>query len=55
MNRYVEACSAHENTRRLEALLADVVASPAVHARFVNTLSRLEYVGVRKMLKSRSG
>jgi hypothetical protein len=53
MNRYVEACSAHENTRRLEALLADIVASPAVHARFVNTLSRLEYVGVRKMLKSR--
>ena len=53
MNRYVEACSAHENTGRLEALLADVVASPAVHARFVNTLSRLEYVGVRKMLKSR--
>ena len=53
MNRYVEACSTHENTARLEALLADIVASPAVHARFVNTLSRLEYVGVRKMLKSR--
>ena len=24
-----------------------------LHARFVNTLSRLEYVGVRKILKSR--
>jgi len=53
MNRYVEACSAHENTGRLEALLTEIVGSPAVHARFVNTLSRLEYVGVRKMLKSR--
>ena len=53
MNSYVEACSAHESTQRLEALLTDIVAVPAVHARFVNTLARLEYVGVRKMLKSR--
>src|SRR6185503_6170860 len=30
-----------------------IIARPAVHARFVNTLARLEYIGVRKMLKSR--
>ena len=53
MHRYIEACAAHPSTRRLDAFLADVIAVPAVHARFVNTLSRLEYVGVRKMLKSR--
>jgi len=53
MHRYVEACAAHPSTRRLESFLAGVIAAPAVHARFVNTLSRLEYVGVRKMLKSR--
>src|SRR3954466_7408301 len=53
MHRYIETCSAHPSTRRLDALLGDVVAVPGVHARFVNTLSRLEYVGVRKMLKSR--
>jgi len=53
MHRYVEACAAHPSTRRLDSFLADIVAAPAVHARFVNTLSRLEYVGVRKMLKSR--
>jgi hypothetical protein len=53
MHRYIETCTAHPSTRRLDALLGDVIAVPAVHARFVNTLSRLEYVGVRKMLKSR--
>ena len=37
----------------LHGLLTDVVASPALHARFVNTLSRMEYIGVRKMLKAR--
>ncbi len=37
----------------LRRLLAAVVASPALHARFVNTLSRMEYIGVRKMLKAR--
>lgn len=33
--------------------LARVVADPALHARFVNSLARMEYVGVRKMLKAR--
>src|SRR6185369_15457768 len=45
--------AAHPSTRRLDSFLAGVVAAPALHARFVNTLSRLEYVGVRKILKSR--
>jgi len=53
MHRYVEACAAHPSTRLLDSFLAGVIAAPPVHARFVNTLSRLEYVGVRKMLKSR--
>lgn len=38
---------------RTRPWLARVVAAPAVHAKFVNTLARMEYVGVRKMLKAR--
>ena len=53
MNGYIEACRNHRDTRRLATLLGDLVATPALHARFVNTLSRMEYIGVRKMLKSR--
>lgn len=34
-------------------MLDRVVADPVLHARFVNTLSRMEYIGVRKMLKAR--
>jgi hypothetical protein len=34
-------------------LLDRIIPDPALHARFVNTLARLEYVGVRKILKSR--
>ena len=32
--------------------LERIVAQPAIHARFINTLSRLEYVGARKLMKS---
>ncbi len=32
--------------------LKRIVAQPTVHARFINTLSRLEYVGARKLMKS---
>jgi hypothetical protein len=53
MQRYIEACAAHDNARRLVALLDGIIPDSGLHARFVNTLSRLEYVGVRKMLKSR--
>jgi hypothetical protein len=53
MKTYVAACAAGPGARRQAALLERIVADPATHARFVNTLSRLEYIGVRKMLKSR--
>ncbi len=33
-------------------LLARIVEKPALHGRFLNTLSLLEYVGARKILKS---
>jgi hypothetical protein len=53
MRSYVEASSRHPNTARIAPLLTRIIADAGVHARFVNTLSRMEYVGVRKMLKSR--
>ena len=53
MRRYVEASAAHQHAARTERLLARIVPDPKLHARFVNTLARLEYVGVRKILKSR--
>jgi hypothetical protein len=53
MREYVTACAAHENAARTRWLLNRIVADRETHARFVNTLARLEYVGVRKILKSR--
>jgi len=53
MRNYVEASARHENVARIERLLDRIVPDPKLHARFVNTLARLEYVGVRKILKSR--
>jgi hypothetical protein len=53
MRRYVEASAAHQNVARTQLLLDRIVPDPRLHARFVNTLARLEYVGVRKILKSR--
>lgn len=37
----------------LAELLDTILASPRQHARLVNTLSRMEYVGARKMVKAR--
>ena len=37
---------------RLEGLIGRVVADPALHARWLNTFSYLEYVGFRKIVKS---
>jgi hypothetical protein len=37
---------------RLEELIGAVVADPALHARWLNTFSYLEYVGFRKIVKS---
>lgn len=53
MKHYVSALQNDATAQRLSALLATIVAKPALHARMLNTLARLEYVGVRKMLKSR--
>src|SRR6476646_4684980 len=53
MREYVTACASHENAARTREVLDRIVVDPRLHARFVNTLSRLEYVGVRKILKSR--
>jgi hypothetical protein len=53
LKKYVDARAQHPDTRRLETLLDRIIPRPALHARFVNTLARLEYVGVRKMVKSR--
>ncbi len=53
MQRYVEASAKHENAGRTRKLLQRVVPDPILHARFVNMLARLEYIGVRKILKSR--
>jgi hypothetical protein len=36
----------------LEGLISQIVADPALHARWLNTFSFLEYVGFRKILKS---
>ena len=54
MREYVAACAAHENAARTRRVLrSDRRRAARPHARFVNTLARLEYVGVRKILKSR--
>ena len=37
---------------RLEDLIGAVVADTALHARWLNTFSYLEYVGFRKIVKS---
>ena len=51
--RYIEACASHANASRVAQILDGIIPDAALHARLVNTLARLEYVGVRKMLKSR--
>ena len=53
MQRYIDECAGRPAARRIERILDRVLPDPALHARFVNGLARMEYVGVRKMLKSR--
>ncbi|HXJ22827.1 MAG TPA: hypothetical protein VMT03_21595 [Polyangia bacterium] len=53
MRSYVEAAERHDNVKRTVRLLEQIVPDARLHPRFVNTLARMEYVGVRKMLKSR--
>ncbi|MEP6655120.1 MAG: hypothetical protein ABJA82_17280 [Myxococcales bacterium] len=53
MRRYVESCIALPSSRRITTVVDEIIRNPPLHARFVNTLARMEYVGVRKLLKSR--
>lgn len=53
MLAFVQACQESPLQARLRRLLQLIVQDPALHARFLNSLARLEYVGVRKMLKTR--
>jgi hypothetical protein len=53
MQQYVETMNRHPERQRQAALLDRIIGRPAEHARLLNTFSRMEYVGVRKMLKSR--
>jgi hypothetical protein len=41
-----------QTQNRLEDLVERIVADPALHARWLNTFSYLEYVGFRKIVKS---
>jgi hypothetical protein len=53
MQHYVESMNRLPDRQRQSALLDRIISRPADHARLLNTFSRMEYVGVRKMLKSR--
>ena len=53
MQTYVEALNGSPLAARQAGLIDRIIARPGDHARLLNTLSRLEYIGVRKMLKSR--
>jgi hypothetical protein len=50
---YVIALVEDPDAERQRALLDRIIAAGPVHARLINTFSRMEYVGVRKLLKSR--
>jgi hypothetical protein len=53
MQRFIQACASGSTVPRIHALLERIIPDAVLHARFVNTLARMEYVGVRKLLKSR--
>ena len=53
MQALLERMRAQEVMKDLEDLLDFILPHPELHARLVNTLARMEYVGVRKMLKAR--
>jgi hypothetical protein len=50
---YVLALENGSDAERQRILLDRIIGAPGVHARLLNTFSRMEYVGVRKLLKSR--
>ncbi len=53
MQRFTKQIRAQASLIELRDLLARILTRPDLHARLVNTLSRMEYIGVRKMLKAR--
>ena len=53
MQTYLQQAASQDCMHTLREILPQIVASPLLHARMVNTLSRMEYVGTRKMLKAR--
>ena len=53
MQQYVENMNRHPERQRQAELLDRIIRRPADHARLINTFSRMEYVGVRKMVKAR--
>jgi hypothetical protein len=53
LKEYVDALERSPDHERQRALLERIIAQPGEHARLINTFARMEYVGVRKMLKSR--
>jgi hypothetical protein len=53
MQQYVDVMNRPAERTRQASLLDRIIARPQDHARLINTFSRMEYVGVRKMLKSR--
>jgi hypothetical protein len=53
MQQYVENMNRHPERQRQAELLDRIIRRPADHARLINTFARMEYVGVRKMVKSR--
>ncbi|MGY8758559.1 MAG: hypothetical protein ACKVJZ_04205 [Planctomycetota bacterium] len=54
MQSYLDKAAAQDCMKNLHAVLPQIVAEPLLHSRMVNTLSRMEYVGTRKMLKARN-
>jgi hypothetical protein len=53
MQQFVRTCLEQPSHSRQREVLSRIVSRPHWHARWLNTLARLEYVGVRKMLKAR--
>jgi hypothetical protein len=53
MRALLAHCLAAPGCARQRVTLERLLDVPLAHARFLNTLARLEYIGVRKMLKAR--
>lgn len=53
MQHFVAECQTALALGPLRGMLEQLIAHPLQHARFVNTLAHMEFVGVRKMLRAR--